>query len=554
MVDVRHQSCIGYDLCKWLFVGSSQLNAKFTGPGGVTQNVAGFWDGTNNFKFRFTPTIEGAWSYTTSSSDSGLDGKTGTINATAPVAGDHGFLRVDPNYKNSFVWDDGTRYFMEGQTYYDWIGPCMQNDNWKTSVDNSLAYGFNKIRFHVYAQGDYGSTVDLSNYPDEQPYTGTKTNPNRDALNLAYWQKLDEIVQYMDSKGIVADLIVTNPYESNRMYGTAAQNDRFVQYVTARYAAYTNVTWCMANEWESSRWYSGTNIQYQADFARMGGLVHTGDPWMTDTTTGALRPLTIHNQQKNFQFFPPAYNWATEAAIQYHAPGGKGNDLPGTGDGYGYTDQLGNDGIVSNLGHGMPVVNDEYRYIGDGQGNPFPSLTRVQNRRAMWSIAAAGGYSSTADFRMNPNGMGPPECTGDWNSNVPDEYRDIKRMVDFFATKGIEYWKMASHNELTSDTRTYVLAEPGKQYVAYAAIGGTFSIDLVAGSYYAYRYDPQTGTTTNLGMITGGTAQSFSMPDTNDWVLHLSTFQETPEPGALTLLGVAATGLAVYWRRRRCRN
>ncbi len=70
-----------------------------------------------------------------------------------------------------------------------------------------------------------------NDYPDAQPYKGTSTNPNRDVLNLDYWQKLDQLVQYMDSKGMVADLIVTNPYREDRQFGTDTQNDRFVNYV-----------------------------------------------------------------------------------------------------------------------------------------------------------------------------------------------------------------------------------------------------------------------------------------------------------------------------------
>ncbi len=344
---------------------------------------------------------------------------------------------------------------MEGQTYYDWLQAANVNDNWKTSVNSMIKCGFSKVRFDVYANNFPGEHND---YPDAEPYVDTSNghvSPDRDALNLAYWRKLDEMIQYMDAKGLVADLMITTPYRRNRQYGTRAQNDRFVRYVVSRYAAYPNVIWCLANEWKSSGWYPGTNIQRQADFNRMGLLVRKGDPWMSQGAS--LRPLSIHNQSISFEFFNAT--WPTYAVIQYHAKSPT-------------QDVTGNQGIVHNEGHNMPVVNDEYQYIGQ--------LTRIQNRWGMWSIAAAGGYSSTADFREHPNGMGIPESTGDW-ADQP-EYGDIKHMVDFFTTKGIEYWKMASHNELkAAGTRTYVLAEPGRQYVAYAAVGGTFSLNLAPG-------------------------------------------------------------------------
>ncbi len=479
---------------------STPLSATFTGPGGITQTVSGFWNGGTNFDIRFTPTVEGSWSYTTSCSDGSLNGKTGTINATAANAGDHGFLRVDPDYKNSFVWDDGTRYFMWGQTYYDLMQAALVNNNYKTSVDNSLSYGLSKIRFEVYA---CDIPVEHNVYPDAQPYTGTSTSPNRNVLNLTYWQKLDEVVQYMDSKGMVADLIVTNPYRDGRVFGTDTQNDRFVNYVRARYAAYTNVTWCVTNEWNYAT--DGTYPQNQADFNRMGALLRNNDPWMTSGTS--LRPLSTHQQTRiDFQFFNAA--WPTHAVIQYSPRNGVTNN----------GDEWGNAGIVYNLGHNMPVVNDEYAY--PGEVNDGQLVTQTIHRNAMWGVAVAGGYGSTADFYENPTGTGIPESTGDWADGP--QYTDIKNMVDFFTTTGLEYWKMASHNELTSGARTYVLAEPGRQYVAYAAVGGSFSLNLAPGTYSVSQYNPRTGQTTVLANVSGGT-RPFTMPDSsNDWVLRLT--------------------------------
>jgi hypothetical protein len=86
---------------------------------------------------------------------------------------------------------------------------------------------------------------------------------------------------------------------------------------------------------------------------------------------------------------------------------------------------------------------------------------------------------------------------------------------------------MASHNELIdSGSRIYLLAEPGRQYVAYAATGGSFSIALAAGNYHVCLYNPRTGEEVpwGTGTVTVGTAgsESLTMPDTdNDWVVRL---------------------------------
>ncbi len=300
----------------WYTDPNAQVTATLTGPGGISKKVTGFWNGGNIFEIRFTPTVEGTWKYVTSSLNPGLNNKTGTIEVGAPSVGNHGFVRVDRNHPNSFIYDDGTRHFMWGQTYYSLMYDAMQNDNWKEAVDQSLSHGMNKVRMFVYAQGGFvGRDKIVSHgYPDATPYAGPADSPNRDNLNLAYWEKLDEVVQYMQRKGMVADLIVTNFYPNGHMAGTDAQNDRFVRYVASRYAAYANVIWTLANEWE--RGNTGHYPQDQADFDRIGGIIRGSDPWMIQGSS--LRPLSIHNQSKNFQFFGAA--WPTYAALQYGCP------------------------------------------------------------------------------------------------------------------------------------------------------------------------------------------------------------------------------------------
>ncbi len=89
---------------------------------------------------------------------------------------------------------------------------------------------------------------------------------------------------------------------------------------------------------------------------------------------------------------------------------------------------------------------------------------------------------------------------------------------------------MSPGNELKkSGERVYALAEPGKQYVIYAAAGGSFSVELAKGSYEARRYDPRTGEDVALKASPGG-IESFTLQDSNDWVIYLQT-KPTPARG-----------------------
>lgn len=470
------------------------VTATFSGPG-ASKVVKGFWDGGSTWKIRFTPTAEGSWSYTTSSSDSGLNNKSGTITATSP-GGNRGFVRRNVSNPYTFSWDNGDHYFMWGQTYYDVIRTVAASSSWKAGVDNSQAHGINKVRLHVFAAGEMGLSQGGNNpYPQIFPFVGTGSD--HDQLNIPYWKKLDEYVNYLAARGMVADLILFHPYASvltgqGKTHGTQAQDERFTRYALARYAAYPNVIWCLSNEYEGSMSY----------WDSIGNIVRNEDPWMSQGP--ALRPLSIHQHTKEtFDFFGSA--WPTHAIIQF-----KGGAINVNG------------AIVANLGRNMPVVDDEYGYMGRG-------LSTDQIRKNIWQIAAAGGYGSVGDGRAF--GDTEPQGTGEWH-DAP-EYDDVKRLVDFFTTKGAEFWKMSSQNSLTSSIEVYVLAEAGRQYLIYAASwsgAGNFSVNLPAGNYTAVRYNPRTGAETALADVSGGGSRSFTVPDKNDWVLYLRSGSATPPP------------------------
>ena len=72
----------------------------------------------------------------------------------------------------------------------------------------------------------------------------------------------------------------------------------------------------------------------------------------------------------------------------------------------------------------------------------------------------------------------------------------------------------------TEGTRIYVLAETGRQYVIYAAVGGVCTVDLAPGTYAARRYNPRTGDDEAIGQVSGG-PRTFTLPDANDWVIYL---------------------------------
>ena len=197
------------------------VQAVFSGPDGARKEVRGFWDGGDIFRVRFTPTREGTWSYTIAStpSDPGLTA-VGTLEVIPALPGDHGFLRRDAAYPYRFVFDDGTRHFMFGQTYYEIIRNAMAGESWKTAVDQSAAHGMTKVRLLLYPWPS-----DTNPYPDTEPFVNSS---DHDQLNLAHWRKLDEIIVYLRSRGMIADLILFA--DAGRVFGTLTQDQRYLRY------------------------------------------------------------------------------------------------------------------------------------------------------------------------------------------------------------------------------------------------------------------------------------------------------------------------------------
>ncbi|HEX3552540.1 MAG TPA: DUF5060 domain-containing protein [Thermoanaerobaculia bacterium] len=479
---------------------NASVTANFTLSGSsLTKTVNGFWDGGKVFKVRFNASNAGTWSYTTSSGDMSLNGKSGSFSVSSSL-GTRGFVRRNSNNQEKFIFDNGTRYFMWGQTYYQIISNARDNGTWRSSIDNSFGYNMNKVRMLLFPFGHF-QPHDV----DTRPFTDVA----HDQLDLTHWQKFDEIVNYLNQKPMIADVILFNDnavaYAPIGSPGAKAKDERYVRYALARLAAFPNVIWCMTNEWDGDH-ATNNNAGYWND---LGNIVLSEDPWMNQG--GNQRALSIHQKTElAFQFLN---SWPTHAILQY-GPRNLENLAP-----YDW----GNYGITYNQGqskHTLPVVNDEYGYIGE--------INRVAHRQAIWGIAVAGGYGSAGDFTTDQNTQ--PTISADWKDHP--EYGDISHLVDFFVNHVSTWWQMTSQNPLVaSGSHVYVLAQSGIRYVVYAATGGTFTLNLPvpsgASSYRVFLYDPTTGIEQQLFPNVGSGLQTFTITrsphsDTgNDWVLRI---------------------------------
>ena len=328
------------------------FSARFM-HGAVTNSVNGFYDGEGIYRVRFLPEQVGAWQYETVSTAPQLNGQTGDFTVTPATNGNHGPVRVAHTFH--FAYADGTPYKQIGTTCYVWE---LQDAVLQQQTLHTLATSpFNKIRFCVFPKRYVWNT----NEPTQYPFVGNATtNWDFTRFNPAYFRHLEQRVADLQKLGIEADIILFHPYDGghwgfDRM--PAAADDRYLHYLVARLAAYRNVWWSLANEWDFMK------MKTEADFVRFGEIVSHDDPYH--------HLLSIHNGSL---FFNHSLPWITHASIQ----NGFAVEEPGRAELYRDV-------------YRKPVVYDEVKYEGD-IANRWGQLSAEELVFRFWNATVAGTY------------------------------------------------------------------------------------------------------------------------------------------------------------------
>jgi hypothetical protein len=263
------------------------LSAVFS-DGKRMLKVRGFYDGEGIYRLRFSPPNDGVWRWRTSSAVKALNGKIGAVTAIRPRAGDQGPLHVVGGFH--FAHAGGAPYRQIGTTAYAW---AQQSDALcEETLATLKASPFNKLRMCVFP-----------NVAAEPIYPFDKRGESwdYDRLNPAYFRRFEDRVRRLGDLGIQADLILFHPYDEKTGWHamTPARDDRYVRYMVARFAAFSNVWWSLANEWDLVK------AKTVADFERIGELIRREDPY------GRLR--SIHNWRDPYDNGRP---WISHASIQ----------------------------------------------------------------------------------------------------------------------------------------------------------------------------------------------------------------------------------------------
>ena len=318
--------------------------------------VDGFYDGGGVYRIRFMPDELGSWTYTTTSNRPELNGKTGKFDCTAPSGGNHGPVVVRNTWH--FGYADGTPYRQVGTTSYAW---AHQGDELEQVTLATLKAGpFNKMRMCVFPK-DY---VYNQNEPKYYPFPRDAAGKNDfTRFTPEFFRHFETRVKQLMEMGIEADLILFHPYDRWGYKNMPAEVDeRYLRYLVARLAAYRNVWWSMANEWDFMK------EKTLADFDRFFRIVQEADPHQH------LR--SIHNGAVIYDHSKP---WVTHASIQ-------GDDFDKT------------DGWLQ--AYRKPVVFDECKYEGNIPRR-WGNISAQEMVRRFWLATAHGAYAGHGETYLD---------------------------------------------------------------------------------------------------------------------------------------------------------
>ena len=309
--------------------------------------VTGFYDGNGIYKIRFMPHEEGKWTYITISNTKTLHRKKGAFTCITAGEKNHGPVVARDTFH--FGYADGKRYYPFGTTSYAWI---HQGDSLAAITLTTLAKGyFNKIRFCIFPKSyDWNH-----NEPLLYPFEGKPpTNWDYTRFNPAYFRSIEKRIAQLDSLGIEADLIVFHPYDRwNFSKMDRKTDDLYINYIIARFAAYKNVWWSMANE------YDYMHNKTKEDWQHYLEVFSAGDPYH--------RLRGIHNGPVIYDATNPLI---THASVQDEHTANARN---------------------LRIKFKKPVIYDECRY----EGNIFwtwGNLTPQAMVDKFWKGVTSGGY------------------------------------------------------------------------------------------------------------------------------------------------------------------
>lgn len=340
--------------------------------------VSGFYNGDGEYVVRFMPSYEKEYQYRIFGSYSEKEEK-GEFLVVCNTGNNHGPVKVANQYH--FTYADQTPYYPFGTTCYAWTHQVKNSQD--STIESLKQSPFNKIRFCIFPKHyDYnlyepitypyvGVPCSIKNLKRDNFETYLPSNPENQwdftRFNPKHFEIIEERIKELMDIGIEADIILFHPYDR---WGfstmTPLQDQFYLKYVIARFSAYRNVWWSLANEFDLCP------AKSIADWEKIARVICEEDPY------GRLR--SIHNCKVLYDY---TKEWITHCSIQrteIHL-------------------SVANTKTWREM-YQKPVVLDEVGY--EGNINHFwGNLPAKEMVRLFWMTTVRGGYCGHGETYVN---------------------------------------------------------------------------------------------------------------------------------------------------------
>lgn len=269
----------------------------FTPPSGAARAraVHAFHDGADTWRARVYVDEVGAWTWASAcATDAGLDAKAGAFTAAASVL--RGKLTRHPANPKAWATDDSAWFLNVSDTGYYLFNSASAA--WQAFVRDDASRGVTSIRANLVGA--------LRQFGKQQPSDGWDRifdDAARTRINVSAFQLQDERMGWMlnEHPGMYLQLIATpEPGQGDDQVWhafSAAQRERFLRHVVARYAAWPQVFWLVTNDA-----FVSNHPRNVAMIREIGAYLAAHDPW-------AEKNLRSSGQRRDTGFAFGAEGW-----------------------------------------------------------------------------------------------------------------------------------------------------------------------------------------------------------------------------------------------------
>jgi hypothetical protein len=451
-------------------------DVDFTHVGsGETRTTQMFYDGNDDWRFRFTGTQTGTWNYTTSSGDSDLNGLSGSINITP---------NSDPE-ATGFVVSVGTKYAIQrADGELQALSPHVYGN--MDGKDRILHWSSTK-KVSDATQGDVDFYMDLA---------------DRDGFDWVFYDVIanrwfqDGAVSHNEHSSENPDL---DTFEALDMVITRTrERGKFSQF------------WAWGDE---ARQWTPVGV---------GGINGTPDQRLQRYIAARLGPLPGWTMGYGFDL----HEWVSEAQVgqwsQYmHDHMGWDHLLMARARSHSALDVVSHPGLLHSYQDAVNNLNGATRpqHFGERDNHQRESgHTMDWTRRHVWLYTMAGGHS--CHF-------------GKWGGDDYPNPEQLHTHLTFWSDNERFKLDMQPNNGMSGDSDTLVLESPSQQCLVAYRRNNASSIHLnlsgYGGSRAAVAVDTKSNySEVNLGVLSASN-QTVNLPYSSEWAIAVGDFDGAPD-------------------------